>query len=122
MVLKCEINHKFYNHIQNRKKTMVSTRAQKSIQKKRKIVRWTSDEECALKFLYTNREFCIYKIGSLINRTPSSIVSKLRNLKVTNHYYEARGFNKLLEFYKEKGSIGFINKVKKDKMNASNNK
>ncbi len=62
MILKCEINHKFCNHIENRKKTMVSTRTQKSIQKKRKIVRWTSDEECALKFLYTNRKFCIYKI------------------------------------------------------------
>lgn len=101
---------------------MVSTRAHKSIQKKRKIVRWTSDEECALKFLYSNRGFCIYKIGSLLNRTPGSVASKLRNLKITNHYYEARGFNKLLEYYEEKGYIRFINKVEEDKINALNNK
>ena len=84
----------------------------------RKNTRWSKDEEFTLKFLYENRELCIYKISKIIKRTPSSVVSKLRLLKITDHYYNARGFNKLLKFYKKRGGTKLVNKVKLDKKNS----
>jgi len=84
----------------------------------RRFVRWSKEEENTLKFLYENRKLCIYKISKVIKRTPSSIVSKLRNLDITDHYYNAKGFNKILKFYKNRGGTRLLNKVKLDKKNS----
>ena len=84
----------------------------------RKYMKWSNEEEITLKFLYKNRKLCIYKISKVIKRTPNSIVSKLRNLNITDHYYNARGFNKILKFYKNRGGTRLLNKVKVDKKNS----
>ena len=84
----------------------------------RRFVRWSKEEETTLKFLYEPRKLCIYKISKVIKRTPSSIVSKLRNLDITDHYYNARGFSKILKFYKNRGGTKLLNKVKLDKKNS----
>jgi hypothetical protein len=84
----------------------------------RKNTRWSKEEENTLRFLYVNRKLCIHKISSIIKRTQPSIVSKLRLLEITDHYYKARGFTKLLNSYKKKGRTKFADKVKLDKKNA----
>lgn len=84
----------------------------------RRYMKWSNEEENTLKFLYENRELCIYNISKVIKRTPSSVVSKLRNLNITQHYYDARGFNKLLNFYKKRGGTRLLKKVKLDKKNS----
>jgi hypothetical protein len=84
----------------------------------RKYMKWSKEEENTLKFLYEDRKLCIYKISNVIKRTPCSVVSKLRNLKITDHYYNARGFNKILKFYKSRERNKLLNKVKLDKKNS----
>lgn len=84
----------------------------------KKYTKWSKEEEYTLKFLYENRKLCIYKISKVIKRTPMSVVSKLYNLNITDHYYNARGFTKVLKFYKKRGDTKFINKVSIDKKNS----
>lgn len=88
-----------------------------SVKKKTSIVRWSDDEKTTLKFLY-NKGLCIYQIGAILDRTPNAVMSKLRSLNIIDHYYNARGFDKLLKSYKDKGCEGFVKKVENDKNNA----
>jgi len=88
-----------------------------SAKKKTSIVRWSDDEKTTLRFLY-NKGLCIYKIGTILDRTPNAVMSKLRSLNIIEHYYNARGFDKLLKFYKDKGCEELVKKVENDKKNA----
>ena len=56
---------------------------------------WKDHEEESLKTLY-NEGLDIFKISELIHRTPSAIATRLTNLKVIEHYYMARGYDKII--------------------------